>query len=153
MMPYTEQVLAVIQTFENGDIIALSAFTALLPELTRRQITSALHGLAQGALEGQLKNVGKGLWRYAPDGVPPLTIGQVFEIPLGYRTEIEVVGVLRTTQGLEYLCMTALGTVFKAIPIISLEHTLGLVPHVAEEGKVVYYAPKEDDREDITDPL
>ena len=51
--------------------------------------------------------------------------------------QIEVVGVIRTTQGLEYLLMSSLGTIFKAVPVISLEHTLGLVPHYEEEGKGV----------------
>lgn len=39
-------------------------------ELERRQVTTALHSLAQGALQNDLGRVGKGLWRYAPDGVP-----------------------------------------------------------------------------------
>ena len=113
-------------------------------ELTRRQITTALHGLAGHGLEGQLENVGRGTWRYVKGttmgadettGKRPAQIEAVkysifddgigrTEVPLGWSTSITIISKITGSQGTRYTAITESGTYIQIEPLFGFE-TLG----------------------------
>jgi hypothetical protein len=105
-----------------------------LPDLTRRQITSALHGLNSYGLTDRLENVGKGVWRYTPidrvahsddgntlisdDGTIRydyrVSDGAVVEVPVGWQGTITVISKQRLGGGWTYLLRTGTGVILRA---------------------------------------
>ena len=132
--PIKEIVLDVIQSEINpGETFGLSRLDAAIDGLTRRQITTALHSLSEHGLNGQLENVGKGLWSYQPIGAPmrewlsddasvdydvESTEEGIVDLPLGWRTQITVISKAVDTTGATYVCQTDEGTLLRVIPYI-----------------------------------
>jgi hypothetical protein len=128
----TAEVLEWIVSTGPG-VLTIGGVCADLPHLTRRQVTSALHGLAEHGLEHQLHNVGKGLWRYslgdAVDAFPDsrkyqyhwpssrpreLTLGEVLP-------EMRVIAIRRSSHGLTYMSRDDDGAMYLIEPIFEVE--------------------------------
>jgi len=111
-----------------------------LPDLTRRQITSALHGLNSYGLTDRLENIGKGVWRYtpiepAPSDDPDTVLsddgtirydfhfpdGAVDEVPVGWQGTVTVISRQRSESGWTYLVRTGSGVVLKAEIVYEME--------------------------------
>lgn len=63
--PNTVTVLKWIEAYGAG-VFTISEVSQQT-DLTRRQATTCLHGLKEGALSRHLDNVGRGTWRYSPE--------------------------------------------------------------------------------------
>lgn len=110
-------------------------------DMTRRQVTTALHGLVDRGLTGRLENVGKGLWEFTDHQAPLLygTAGQNISDAKGvglYRwpiesSQIKVVGeslgegiiirIQRDSRGLHYTVRSNDGALFDVMPIYEIE--------------------------------
>jgi hypothetical protein len=128
----TAEVLEWIVSTGPG-VLTIGGVCGDLPHLTRRQVTSALHGLAEHGLQHQLHNVGKGLWRYslgdAVDAFPDsrkyqyrwpssrprdLTLGEVLP-------EMRVIATRRSSHGLTYMSRDDDGAMYLIEPIFEVE--------------------------------
>lgn len=128
----TSEVLEWVISNGSG-VLTIGNICADLPHLSRRQVTSALHGLAEHGLEHQLHNVGKGLWRYgisdAGDAFPDsrtyeyhwpsarprdLTLGEVLP-------EMLVVATRRSSHGMSYMSRDDSGAMYLIEPIFEVE--------------------------------
>ena len=110
-------------------------------DLERRQVTTALHSLAEHGLTDQLERVGKGLWSFAPTQTISSTLptgitaqnpeGTQFtyawpdellrEVPVGWQSEFTVVSKQNINGRIEYNLLTKDGGLLRAIPVYTLE--------------------------------
>ena len=101
-------------------------------DLDRRQTITALHGLAEYALEGRLHNIGKGRWAYDAERTVTGHSFRVEAAPERYAYpedrprrlepgatlgEGTVISVMETSRGFEYLVRDHEGALYSVVPI------------------------------------
>ena len=97
--------------------------------LDRRQVTSALHNLADGALEDDLQRVGRGMWRLIT-AVEESPNRETIELVYKTRDDLRpgdvlgggtVLAVYRTAYGTDYLVGDEHGGRWRIVPIYEIE--------------------------------
>lgn len=130
--PIKEQVLEALQHHSHTGNFTIGAI-AQETGLTRRQVTTALHSLADYGLEDQIERVGKGIWKYTPIGTRPSPMSQPStgqyrwpdelptEVPVGWRIAATVLSRRRTPSGWTYTAITDTGALFTLEPIYEVQ--------------------------------
>ena len=105
-------------------------------DLDRRQVTTALHSLAKGALGDDLERVGKGMWRYAPT---PIRSAEAFDNAPAERFRYTprddlrpgetlgqgtIISCTRTGKGFYYTVRDEQGGLWQVTPIYSVDTLL-----------------------------
>lgn len=144
---HKETVLEWLRDYAPAETFGLSEVAEdLADQMTKQQVNTALHGLAEHGLEDRLVNVAKGLWRYRPvfDPVQSTALREAFsaqttafatsyryrwpdevprEVPLGYRATFTVVAKRYISNSWEYVILSDDGTVFRAEPVFEVQST------------------------------
>ena len=121
---------------------AVDEIDAGIPELDRRQIITALHGLTDYALRDRLENIGRGRWRFtedrprelraAPNGATEQTFTYSWpdhlprEVPLGWEFEAHIVSKRYINGRWVYTALTDSGAALMLEPIYEIRSTVYL---------------------------